>query len=86
MSADWSGCRHNRWRRLTEQRTRGAKSVFHFDVQGQVAKSTHAGIPWLRYLRRQLGTRVHFWPFDGWAMPAGRSAVVEVYPALWKHA
>jgi hypothetical protein len=27
--------------------------------------------------------RVHFWPFDGWDIPAGRSAVTEVYPALW---
>lgn len=26
---------------------------------------------------------VHFWPFDGWSIPAGRSALVEVYPALW---
>jgi hypothetical protein len=34
-----------RWRRLTEQRAGNAKSVFHFDVQGSVAKSTHAGIP-----------------------------------------
>jgi hypothetical protein len=49
-----------------------------------VAKSTHAGIPWLLYIRRQLGDRVHFWPFDGWQIPAGRSAVAEVYPALWK--
>jgi hypothetical protein len=37
-----------RWRRLTEERAGGAKSVFHFDVPGAVAKSTHAGIPWLR--------------------------------------
>ncbi|MCP5276925.1 MAG: hypothetical protein H6935_01015 [Thiobacillus sp.] len=74
-----------RWRRLCEERCR-AKSVFHFDVQGTVAKSTHAGIPWLRYLRQQLGARVHFWPFDGWDIPAGRSALAEVYPALWKHA
>jgi hypothetical protein len=72
-----------RWRRLTEGRARGAKSVFHFDVQGSVAKSTHAGIPWLRFLRQRLGKRVHFWPFDGWDIPAGRSAVAEVYPALW---
>lgn len=75
----------SRWRRLAEQRCR-AKSVFHFDVQGSVAKSTHAGIPWLRYLRRQLGSRVHFWPFDGWDILPGRSVVAEVYPALWKHA
>jgi hypothetical protein len=72
-----------RWRRLTEEWAGGAKSVFHFDVQGSVAKSTHAGIPWLRFIRLRLGTRVHFRPFDGWDIPAGRSAIAEVYPALW---
>ena len=72
-----------RWRRLTEERVGGPKSVFHFDVQGSVAKSTHAGIPWLRFIRQQLGDRVHFWPFDGWDIPEGRSAIAEVYPALW---
>ena len=74
-----------RWRRLTEERTAGAKSVFHFAVKGSVAKSTHAGIPWLRYIRQRMGDRVHFWPFDGWDIPEGRSAVAEVYPALWSH-
>jgi hypothetical protein len=74
---------NSRWRRLTEERAGGAKSVFHFDVQGSVAKSTHAGIPWLRYIRQRQGKRVHFWPFDGWDIPAGRSAIAEVYPALW---
>ena len=44
-----------RWRRLTEERAGSAKSVFHFDVQGSVAKSTHAGIPWLRFIRQKLG-------------------------------
>ncbi len=73
----------SRWRRLAEIRARGAKSVFHFDVQGSVAKSTHAGIPWLRHLRRKATSRVHFWPFDGWNIPVGRSVVAEVYPALW---
>lgn len=74
-----------RWRRICEERC-GAKSVFHFDVQGSVAKSTHSGIPWLRYLRHQLGKHVHFWPFDGWEPPLGGSVVAEVYPALWKNA
>jgi hypothetical protein len=74
---------NSRWRRLTEERAGSAKSVFHFDVQGSVAKSTHAGIPWLRYIRQRLGSRVHFWPFDGWEITVGRSAVAEVYPALW---
>lgn len=72
-----------RWRRVTEVGARGTKSVFHFDVQGSVAKSTHAGLPWLRYLRQQLSDRVHFWPFDGWKTPTGRSLVAEVYPSLW---
>jgi hypothetical protein len=75
-------CGDARWRRLTETRAR-AKSVFHFDLPGSVAKSTHAGIPWLLYLRTCVADRVHFWPFDGWEVPKGKSAVVEIYPALW---
>ncbi len=71
------------WKRLTEARAGAAKSVFHFDVQGSVAKSTHAGLPWLRYLRGQLGSRLHFWPFDGWEVPARKSTVAEIYPSLW---
>ena len=74
-----------RWRRICEQRCR-AKSVFHFDVQGSVAKSTHAGIPWLRFLRARLGARVQFWPFDGWERQAGRSLIAEVYPSMWGQA
>jgi len=70
-----------RWRRLTEVCC-GAKSVFHFDVQGSVAKSTHSGLPWLHHLRRELGNRLHFWPFDGWTPPAGISVIAEVYPSL----
>ena len=34
---------------LTEIRAGGAKSTFRFDVQGSIAKSTHADLPWLRY-------------------------------------
>jgi hypothetical protein len=72
-----------KWRRLTEICARSAKSVFHFGVNGEVATSTHAGLPWLRFVRKRVGHRVHFWPFDGWEVPVGRSAVVEVYPRLW---
>jgi hypothetical protein len=73
-----------RWRRLCERRAGRAKSVFHFDVPGSVAKSTHAGLPWLRFIRRGMGGRVHFWPFDGWDIPTGRSVIAEVYPSLWR--
>ncbi len=75
-------CGDSRWRRLTDLRAR-AKSVFHFNVQGSVAKSTHAGIPWLRHIRQHAKDRVHFWPFDGWSVPPNCSVVAEVYPALW---
>lgn len=74
---------NSRWRRITETRCR-AKSVFHFDVPGSVAKSTHSGIPWLRYLRNRLGDSIHFWPFDGWEPSIGKSLIAEVYPSLWK--
>lgn len=69
--------------RLTEKWTSSAKSVFQFDVQGQVAKSTHAGIPWLRRIRQAAGGKVHFWPFDGWSVPEGKSVIAEVYPSLF---
>jgi hypothetical protein len=69
--------------RLTEQWTPTAKSVFGFGVNGEVATSTHAGLPWLLYLRKQCKRPIHFWPFDGWDIPEGKSVVAEVYPALW---
>ncbi len=70
--------------RLTERWTSSAKSVFLFDVQGSVAKSTHAGIPWLKWLRDQAGDRLHFWPFDGWTPARGKSVIVEVYPSIFR--
>jgi hypothetical protein len=70
------------WRRLTEERV-GARSAFDFDAPGSIAKMTHAGIPWLHHIRELMLEDVHFWPFDGWDIPAGRSAIVETYPALW---
>ncbi len=72
--------------RLCEQWTAGAKSVFQFDVQGSVAKSTHAGLPWLLWLRQHpaAAQRVHFWPFDGFEVPAGKTVFAEIYPAMFK--
>lgn len=74
---------HSTWRRITDRRAGAAKSPFHFHVPGQVAMSTHAGLPWLRFLRKETGDRIHFWPFDGWGLRYGKSLVAEVYPALW---
>lgn len=72
------------WKRQTELWTGRAKSVFHFDVPGQVAKSTHAGLPWILHMREKASNTVHFWPFDGWKVLPGKSVVAEVYPALWR--
>lgn len=71
--------------RLCERWSSSAKSVFQFDVQGSVAKSSHAGIPWLLRIREKLGDRVHFWPFDGWLPPDDRSVIAEVYPSIFRN-
>jgi len=71
--------------RLCEAWTSSAKSVFQFGMNGQVAASSHAGIPWLRRLRRELGAAVHFWPFDGWQVPPGKHAIAEVYPSIFRN-
>ncbi|HBV95889.1 MAG: hypothetical protein JL50_04525 [Peptococcaceae bacterium BICA1-7] len=71
--------------RLTERWTSSAKSVFQFDVQGQVAKSTHAGIPWLYHIRQEVGEKVHFWPFDGFDVPKGKCVISEVYPSVFRN-
>lgn len=72
-----------RWRRRCETACPGTKSVFHFDVQGSVAKSTHAGLPWIRRLRRDHRT-LHVWPFDGIDPPRGTSVLCEAFPTLFR--
>lgn len=67
--------------RITERRTGTAFSNFDFRPRG-VAHSTFAGIPWLQYLRQRLGTSVHWWPYDGWMIPPGCSAIVEAYATV----
>ena len=71
--------------RLCERWTSSAKSVFQFDVQGSVAKSTHAGIPWLKRIRDAPGARTHIWPFDGWQIPHDKAVLAEVYPSIFRN-
>lgn len=71
--------------RLTERWTSSAKSVFLFDVQGSVAKSTYSGLPWLLRIRERVRDLVHFWPFDGWKVPVGKSVIAEVYPSIFRN-
>ncbi|MEN9529963.1 MAG: hypothetical protein RI932_1836 [Pseudomonadota bacterium] len=80
-----SRCGESRWRRVAEQKSSGAKSVFHFGVPGAVASSTHAGLVWIHFLRThpRVGKLIHFWPFDGWIPEPGKTVVAEIYPALW---
>ena len=70
--------------RLTERWTVSARSVFLFDVQGVTAKAAHAGIPWLKWLRDEVGDRLHFWPFDGWRLPTDKPVIVEVHPSIFR--
>ena len=72
--------------RLTEKWTSSAKSVFHFDVQGSVAKSTHAGLPWINemYGNKEITERTHFWPFDGFDVKPGKNVVAEIFPSSFR--
>lgn len=70
--------------RLCERWTSGAKSVFQFDVQGSVAKSTHAGLPQLARLRAALGNQLHVWPFDGFTPQPGQHLIAETFPSLFR--
>ena len=49
------------WFLVTETWTPTAKSVLGFGVNGEVATSTHAGLPWLLYLREH-SQHVNFTP------------------------
>lgn len=72
--------------RLTERWMPSAKSVFHFDVQGSVAKSTHAGLPWIYRLRQDSNIikTTHFWPFDGIKVAPGKNVVAEIFPSMFR--
>lgn len=73
--------------RLAEMWTVSAKSVLWFEGQGQVGPATRAGMAQLYTLRQALrgqGIRTHFWPFDGWSVPAGSHVLCEAYPAIYK--
>ena len=72
--------------RLTENWTSSAQSVFKLDGAGTVGKSTHCGIPWLRFIRRNANpaNRPHFWPFDGFDIPPNKSVIVEIFPSIFR--
>ncbi len=72
--------------RLTEKWTSSTQSVFKLDGQGNVGKSSHAGIPWLRFIRRCMDFDMppYFWPFDGFEIPANTSVITEVYPSIFR--
>jgi hypothetical protein len=71
--------------RLTGRWTAFPRSVFAWDLQDSRARATHAGLPWLEYVRRSGGDRVHVWPFDGFSVPAGKSVLAEVRPPRFRH-
>lgn len=72
--------------RLTENWTSSAQSVFKLDGAGTVGKSTHCGIPWLKFIRRNVDhhNRPHFWPFDGFEIPQNKSVFIEIFPSIFR--
>ncbi len=69
--------------RITETRMPGAKGIFRFVGHGAMGQISWAGIPWLAHIREKVGDRVHFWPFDGWSPPEGKSVIAEVSPFMF---
>jgi len=78
--------RHRHCLRLTDRWTSSAMPIFKgWEAKGPtVFFSTHAGIPWLRWLRNEAEGRIHFWPFDGFEIPPEKSVLAEVYPRLFR--
>jgi hypothetical protein len=72
--------------RLTEKWASSAQSVFKLDGAGTVGKSTHCGIPWLRFIKRNADPayRPHFWPFEGFEVPPHKSVIVEIFPSIFR--
>ena len=46
---------------------------------------TLPGLPWLRRIRNKVGDTIHFWPFDGWDVPDGKSVSAELYPSIFRN-
>lgn len=36
-------------------------------------------------MRQEVGQYLHFWPFDGWSVPDGKSVIVEAYPSIFRN-
>ena len=55
-------------------------------MQGSVAKSTHAGLPWINemYGNKEITERTHFWPFDGFDVKPGKNVVAEIFPSSFR--
>ena len=34
-------------------------------------------------IRETVGSKVHFWPFDGWRPHEGKCVIAEVYPSIF---
>ena len=52
--------------------------------RARFCRQEHAGIPWLRRIRNEVGSKIHFWPFDGWDVAEGKSVIAEAYPSIFK--
>jgi hypothetical protein len=76
--------KHKKELRLTDRWAPTAMPICRDWKGPNVFYSTHSGIPWLRWLRESAGNRIHFWPFDGFDVPAERSVVAEVYPRTFR--
>ncbi len=75
-------------RRITEDKTRGTKSVWQLHYNGSVGSQTLVGIPVLRFLRDHpaIASATRVWPFEtGLRKPTkqdgGQVVLAEIYPS-----
>jgi hypothetical protein len=36
-------------------------------------------------MRQAVGELIHFWPYQGWSIPEGKSVIVETYPSIFRN-
>jgi hypothetical protein len=57
-------------------------------MEGRVLRETFIASEidgFLTTRNKLVGDAVHFWPFDGWAPPAGKAVIVEAYPSIFRN-
>ena len=73
---------NSRWRRITEGKSRRQVSL-SLRRAGLGSQIDTCRTPLAALYAARTGDRIHFWPFDGWVIPSGRSLWSKCILRLW---